>query len=147
MNPLRADSFRLAKKPEIRYTGARNLHFSGMENVIRPDFGARPGGEAAGEGKMLEFKRKLEEESPEPGLELKEKVSLEVSGADLHAILVGLTHERNALKRQRDEILGDPDLADAFGPMIEGLLEKNAELLGRLASQDPALEAQFKKQL
>lgn len=117
-----------------------------MGEVLKfPPQAERQGGNEEKEGKLVEFKRKLAEESPAPGMELKESVEMRVSGEDLHAILVGLVHERNALKKQMEEIKDDPELEGMLGPMVEGLLQKNAELLTRLSSQDPALEAHFKK--
>lgn len=108
--------------------------------------GANASGEGeAKEGKVLEFKRKLAEQVPEKKAELREKIDVQISGEDLHAILVGLVHERRALKAQLDEVKGDSDLEAALGPMVEGLLARNADLMTRLSSQDPMLEEHFKK--
>ena len=96
------------------------------------------------EGKILEFKRKVAEASPEGKVELREQVELTISGEDLYAILIGLTKERMALKEQMQEIEADPELQALMGPMVEGMLQKNAELMKRLASQDPKLEEHFK---
>ena len=110
-----------------------------------PEMPKREGAGEAKEGKILEFKRKIAEETPEQGLELREKVNLEISGEDLHAILVGLVHERRGLKAQLAEVEGDPDLEAALGGLVKGLLERNADLMDRLSAQDPKLQAHFKK--
>ena len=116
-----------------------------MGEVLKfPEMPAQESG-AEQEGKVLEFKRKLAEEVPAQGMELREKVSLEISGGDLYAVLIGLTKERLALKEQMKEIQADPDLEAIMGPMVEGMLQKNAELMHRLAAQDPKLEEHFKK--
>ena len=110
-------------------------------------FPEMPKSEGAGEekeGKILEFKRKVAEQTPEGKVELREKVDIQISGEDLYAILIGLTKERLALKEQMKEIDADPDLKAVMGPMVEGLLMKNSELMKRLSSQDPKLEEHFK---
>jgi len=118
----------------------------GMENVIPFAPKGSEGGDER-EGKILEFKRKIAEEVPEPGMELREQVEVRVTGEELHAILVGLTKERRDLKAQLAEIQADPELESMLGGMVQGLLEKNGELMARLASKNPLLEKHFKNAL